>query len=405
MTKLKIGIVGAGLAGLGCALELRKCGHDVHIFEEEEQAGGRVRSDEQDGFILDHGFQIYLSGYEKGQYFLDYKKLGLKAFSPGALVWKEGVFHLFSDPLRRPKHFLSTLMSPVANLRDKLLMLKLRSVASDEEHFTSSNMSTIDFLKSFGFSYKVIESFFRPFFSGVFLTYDLQVDHHYFLYLFNKFGTSLATLPEKGMQAIPDYMVAELGKEHISLGAQVESVSEKEIVLKTGECHSFDHVVIAMGEHEYKKMIGDDSETPYFGVTTHYYKTRSKAFAKKYLFLNSREGRIVNHVACLSRAQKSYAPKGEYLFSVNCLELMENKESEQVRNDLSKLFGPHEIEKWEWIKAYPIKYALNQQTAFGALGQQKEGPFMCGDYLESPSIQGALSSGFKVAHHINQLSS
>lgn len=55
-------VVGAGLAGLNAAATLRKAGLSPIVLEASDGVGGRVRTDKVDGFLLDRGFQIYLTG-------------------------------------------------------------------------------------------------------------------------------------------------------------------------------------------------------------------------------------------------------------------------------------------------------------------------------------------------------
>lgn len=60
-------VVGAGIAGLSAAMHLQKKGINSVVLEASDGVGGRVRTDVVDGFLLDRGFQIFLTGYPEAQ--------------------------------------------------------------------------------------------------------------------------------------------------------------------------------------------------------------------------------------------------------------------------------------------------------------------------------------------------
>ena len=62
---VEVVIVGAGIAGLSCAKSLVESGliGSVLILEAESKAGGRVGTDQVEGYLLDRGFQVMLSPY------------------------------------------------------------------------------------------------------------------------------------------------------------------------------------------------------------------------------------------------------------------------------------------------------------------------------------------------------
>ena len=64
-------VIGAGAAGLVCALDLVRAGVDCTVVEASDGVGGRVRTDGVDGFLLDRGFQILLTAYPEVRRRLD----------------------------------------------------------------------------------------------------------------------------------------------------------------------------------------------------------------------------------------------------------------------------------------------------------------------------------------------
>lgn len=56
---MKVAIVGAGLAGLMAAQELRRLGHDVVLFDKGRSPGGRLATRRIGGARLDHGAQFF----------------------------------------------------------------------------------------------------------------------------------------------------------------------------------------------------------------------------------------------------------------------------------------------------------------------------------------------------------
>lgn len=147
------------------------------VLEGSDDVGGRVRTDRVEGFQLDRGFQVFLSGYPEARTTLDYPSLELKPFYPGALVRYAGQFHRMSDPLRRPQDIVQSLLSPIGSLADKFRMLGLRRDAL--EHRLCAKVggpfrSTLDVLQAYGFSNMMQARFFHPFLRGVFLEQALS---------------------------------------------------------------------------------------------------------------------------------------------------------------------------------------------------------------------------------------
>src|SRR5262245_58032914 len=66
-TAPRIAIVGAGLAGLSCALDLRRAGYSADLYEASDRIGGRCwtsRGAFADGQIAEHGGELIDTGHQ-----------------------------------------------------------------------------------------------------------------------------------------------------------------------------------------------------------------------------------------------------------------------------------------------------------------------------------------------------
>ena len=89
----EVAIIGAGMAGLSAAEQLRKAGHRVVIFEKSRGFGGRMATRRTGDFQFDHGAQYFTA---RGNAFVDqvaaWQEKGLVVdWGPGSYVGQPGM--------------------------------------------------------------------------------------------------------------------------------------------------------------------------------------------------------------------------------------------------------------------------------------------------------------------------
>lgn len=412
-------VVGAGLSGLVAARRLVQSGQSVKVLEASDSIGGRIKTTSVNGFLLDHGFQVYLTGYEVAARELDLHALQLATFAAGARVRIGRSWSLVTDPLRSPPgkrlwHALQTACSPVATLTDKWLLWRFRHALvqrSVQDILNGENRAAIEKLRNFGFSERIIERFFRPFLGGIFLDRSLQTASSRMEFVFRTFSLGAAALPARGMQAIPEQIAAALPTGTIERSTTVAKVESGRVLLSDGTERLADAIVIATEASTARRLlgeVGDKTSVPGGMSTTCVTFSMERApVLEPILLLNGNPYGRIHHVAFPSRVQPSYAPSGRDLASVNLVgkpDLVGAELVEAVRGELIEWFG-WEAEHWCHLRTIHVPYALPDQSP-GALSIRPEIEVMaekvvrCGDYCRTGSIEGAIQSGIAAAESI-----
>ena len=95
-------VIGAGLAGLNATLEVQKAGREVILLESSNRAGGRVQSDEIDGFTCDRGFQLINAKYPELAALDVIKELDFRFVEPVINIALAEKIHKLGDPRKLP---------------------------------------------------------------------------------------------------------------------------------------------------------------------------------------------------------------------------------------------------------------------------------------------------------------
>lgn len=414
-------IAGGGLAGLAAAIELQRHQIPFRLFESSDRLGGRLRTDLVDGFCIDRGFQVLQTAYPEARRQLDYTALQLRPFVPGALVRARGRFVELSDPWRRPAAAFQTLFNGIGTLADRWKLARLRSQLvklSLEAIDSAPDQSTEEYLLgTWGFSRDLVDRFFRPWFSGVFLENRLETSARFFQFVFKMLALGEAALPAAGMEAIPRQLALKLPADSCRTDSPVKAVFSRGLELESGERIEAERIILATEGPVAGRLLSaadqsglGESFTPevkYQSTLNYSFAAARPPLAARMLILNGELTGPIAHLCIPSNVAPSYAPPGQALVSVTAIASDGRQATslrDPVRAQLREWFGP-QVDSWRPLAESFVRNALPQQLPGQfepGVRQYRLAPgrFRCGDYLGTASINGALLSGRESASEL-----
>ncbi len=372
-------VIGAGLAGLSAAIQLQKAGREVVVLEAAERAGGRVQSDQIDGFICDRGFQLINAKYPELAAFDILDELDFRFADRAINIAVDGRLHRLGDPRKYP---FSLFDSTTGLIVEKLALLKALSGKPAAE------LSIAQYLVNAGLG-RSFDRVLAPFLRGVFLTDLTNISAPAGLEIIKTFVAGKPGLPSHGAGVLTQAIAKRIGD--LRLSVRVESLKTGLVKTSNGEIQASE-IIVATDSTTAAQLLDLGSVPKLAGCTTWYHSAPLAPVSHGQLIVDGQNRGAVINTLVISNFIPKYAPIGRNLISATTDTGITESE---VRRHLATLYGCDNRD-WELIAKYEIPAAL----PIGAKGlaqpiqsRVREGIYLAGDGQVSPSQNGALKSG------------
>ena len=367
-------VVGAGLAGLTCAIYLQRSGANVTVLESSDRAGGRVKTDSVNGFLFDQGFQVINPSYS------EIKRLNALSGLEFREIFNNLRIIEGDDEIKVGLGHLAKTMT-IGSISEKLALVKFLLSSSRNKEFGESS-------EKFQSIYSQVLS---PFLRGVFLTNPDHVRADIASEIMRSFVFGRPGVPQGGVGKFSEKLAEQVMD--LRLNARVDEVAKGSVRGNFGK-FDCDEVVVATDLTTAAQML-DLGEIPkILSSTTWYHSTNQEISDANYLALDPKSP-MANSLV-ISKVSDSYAPAGINLVSSTTLAPISESE---VRKELSKIWKC-DTRNWDLAARYEIKQSLPLRTDLEDLNRNpkiSDGIFIAGDHRSVPSQNGAMRSGRQAA--------
>ena len=252
-------------------------------------------------------------------------------------------------------------------------------------------VTTLEYLRNFGFSDVIIDRFFKPFFAGIFLEPELRTSSRMFEFVYKMFGEGNATIPSAGIGAISEQLTNKLKTTEFHFGAEVSNVTSDKIVLKTKQELGHGGVIVtADASSLISNMSGQG--TDWKSCMCLYFEIDGSNLPKETIGLIADPEKLINNLYGYTDTI------GRQILSATVLEFNGKSEKEitaKVQDEIREYCGVGAITH---IGNFHIEQALPdlgnlKMTAEPSESMLMENVFLAGDVLYNGSLNAAMESG------------
>jgi len=372
-------VIGAGLAGMNAAIQLQNAGREVVVLEAADRAGGRVQSDQIDGFTCDRGFQLINAKYPELSALNILGELDFRFADRAINIAIDDRTHRLGDPRRYP---FSALDSETGSIFEKFSLIK--ALVGKPK----ADLSIDEYLVNAGLG-RTFERVLRPFLRGVYLTDLSNIAAPAGLEIIKTFISGKPGLPSRGVGALSLVMAKQVND--LRLGVTVNSIKSGVVATSVGEIKARE-IIVATDSTTAAQLLELGSVPKLAGCTTWYHSAPIAPIAHGQLIVDGQNRGAVINTLVISNFIPEYAPAGKNLISATTDTGITESDA---RRHLATLYACDNRD-WELVAKYEIPAAL----PIGAKGITqpiqsfvRAGIYLAGDGQVSPSQNGALKSG------------
>lgn len=430
---MKIAVVGAGIAGLVCAYELKKAGAEVLLLEKEATVGGRMASRRSPHFSFDIGAQLVSKSYAQALEYckeLNVENPWLELHGVTHHLFYEGKLHLASyDSLMQFLRY--SYLPPLTRLRLLLFISYLRFQARKIDFFNLATATQFDTQNAYDYALKwggkkVADNVVDALVSGYHFHHGRDISLAAFMGCLNHF-TRYFTFHHmvEDMNALPAALAAQL---NLKTSSPVEKVvaQDEAVFLKTAtEEFHFDAVVLATPGPVTKQIYRNPSK-PQAALlrATRYASTINVSFRvptapilpfSLVVIPESENSAICSYFFPTKCEKNEGDQKPQTLvniflrsqFSKNLLRSTEEEIYAIVKREFLKVCPPlvpfagemipHDLQRWPAAMPTFFPSYVSQVNHFWERGQGDQNVYFCGDFLNTPWIEGSIRCGQRVA--------
>lgn len=398
-------IVGGGLAGIACARSLDLCGIGYTLLESSDELGGRIRTTRKSGFTLDLGFQVLLSAYPEVRRYYDLGSLELNSFergiytdAPGDTARVEPVQFIAIPTLSRSG--LAQLRSLVSGLGAGDLVPAIMQLAKVVgRRSTVSVGDTYDLLPSDSW---LRSSVLAPLGGAILLQERPTTPISFARFLLRTVLDGDISLPAGGMAMLPSVLANGL-KGVVRTSSTVRSIEDGTVRLDDGSVLHSDAIVVATDPSNARVLLPEIvPEIAMSRIGFLYLASNERILEHKSFYVPSTGSGPLVSLACLSDISPSYSSSTAHLYcaAYRC----EPSSLTRVREQLKRRFPPL-VHASEVIHGERDALPMRWGTDVFPISERRvsKRTVLAGDYLESPSINGALASGRRAARTVTSL--